>query len=58
MGDSSGKPEFSIRLTFGVRNINLMRAFQPRFVIRAEWSKFVHACHRRAPWKVKLHAPL
>ena len=54
MDESSGKSAFSIRLTFGVRNRNLMRAFQPRFVIRAEWSKFVHAHPRRAPWKVKL----
>lgn len=43
MDESSGKSAFSIGLTFGVRNRNLMRAFQPRFVIRAEWSKFVHA---------------
>lgn len=42
MDESWGKSAFSIRLTFGGRNINLMRAFQPRFVIRAEWSKFVH----------------
>lgn len=55
MDESSGKPKFSIRLTFGMRNINLMRAFQPRFVIRTEWSKFVHAHHRRAQQKVKLH---
>lgn len=54
MDESSGKSEFSIRLTFGVRNRHLMRAFQPRFVIRAEWSKFVHAHPRRAQWKVKL----
>lgn len=58
MDKSSGKPEFSTSLTFGVRNINLMRAFQPRFVIRAEWSKFAHVLHRRAQWKVKLHALL
>lgn len=48
MDESSGKSEFSIRLTFGVRNRHLMRAFQPRFVIRAEWRKFVHAHPRRA----------
>lgn len=53
MDESSGKSAFSIGLTFGVRNRNLMRAFQPRFVIRAEWSKFVRAHPRRAPWKVK-----
>lgn len=58
MDESSGKSEFSIRLTFGVSNINLMRAFQARFVIRTEWSKFVHAHHRRAERKVKLHALL
>lgn len=58
MDESWGKSAFSIRLTFGGRNINLMRAFQPRFVIRAEWSKFVHAHHRRAQRKVKLHTLL
>lgn len=58
MDESSGKSEFSIRLTFEVRNINLMRALQPRFVIRAEWSKFVCTHHTRAQWKVKLHTLL
>lgn len=58
MDESSRKPGFAARLTFGVRNINLMRAFQPRFVIRAEWSKFVHACRGGAQRKVKMHAPL
>lgn len=58
MDESSGKSEFSIRLTFGGRNINLMRTFQASFVIRAEWSKSVHAHHRRAQWKVRLHALL
>lgn len=58
MDESLGKPEFSIRLTFGVRNINLMRAFQPRYVIRAEWSKCVHANPRRVQRKVGLHALL
>lgn len=53
MDESSGKSAFSIGLTFRVRNRNLMRAFQPRFVIRAEWSKFVRAHPRRAAWKVK-----
>lgn len=58
MDESSGKLAFSIRLTSGVRNRNLMRAFQPRFVIRAEWSKFVRAHPRRVPWKVELHTLL
>lgn len=35
MAEYLGKSEFSIRLTFVVRNTNLMRAFPPRFVIRA-----------------------
>lgn len=58
MDESSAKSEFSVRLTFEVRNINLMRALQPRFVIRAEWSKFESTHHTRAQWKVKLHALL
>lgn len=45
MDESLGKSEFSIRLTFGVRNTNLMRAFQPRFVIRAAGREFIHTQH-------------
>lgn len=45
--DPQENRNFQIRLTFGVRNINLMRTFQPRFVIRAEWSKCVHVHHRK-----------